>query len=329
MPEAIEERRKRLHNIHDFTFIQFAKDGGCAVPLAKFSFGEERAREFDWDDVRFEDTKKVGLASSIEKRYDLLLSVNLRVEDSLRRILLLLEHKSYHDSDLMKQLLGYLFVHYESSDVPMVPIVLYHGQTKLVDLQSFQDSLDYGDEKFKSALKRLFGGELLQFRALFVNFRDLAKVAHLLDPGWDCMAHMMANIRDFNRDHMRPLVEKTTRIVDFGRRYHITMLSLLYIEFIHPEKFDVKDFAALEREIEPDPDKRVLADVESMNEIETRFGRHLYDHGIEFGREQGIEQTVKDTVFRMSAHGFDLDDICVATDLSRDEVEKLRSQRSG
>ena len=121
------------------------------------------------------------------------------------------------------------------------------------------------------------------------------------------------------------------------------------------KKFDIKDIVELEREIEPDPDKRVLAEFDSAKVLEQRcqilfhmidegFDRDLVctvldffndevgvlsDGGFELGVMLGFVKQTRETARRMLGKGNDRDEICDVVDLSRDEVEKFRSQRSG
>ena len=324
MPVATKQQRKRTYNIHDIVFFLYVTRAGCLIPLLRHALGDQRASMFDWDSVHFEDTRKVEADLGREYRYDLVVSADMRVAKRLCEIAILIEHKSYWDPDLMKQLMGYQAVHYAASSVPMVPVVIYHGPARLVDLRSFQDTLEYGDDQIRSVVTRLFGDELVQFRVLFVNLNELAQTAHLLDPALDCMVHTMANIHDFTWDQMHEMLVKTTRIVDSVQLKEVKMLSLVYNNRVNPGKFDMKDIAALERDLEPDPDRRVLSDTESIEDIERYFGLDKYYQGIEEGREEGRQQTARENASRMLASGFDLDQICFVTELSRSEVKMLR-----
>ena len=82
-------------------------------------------------------------------------------------------------------------------------------------------------------------------------------------------------------------------------------------------------------EMEPDPDRRVLTDFESWDDFDEKFSVDVMDRCRNEGREEGIEENTRKTVSRMIENGFDLDQICTATDLSRDEVEEIRNRHSG
>ena len=321
MSTSTDRQHNTNHYVHDFAFTEYLKDSNCQVPLLMLVIGDKHAGEFDWDNVIIENTRKVDADSHKEYRFDMALSVDLRVGGARYRILLLLEHKSYSDPNLQKQLLGYQWVHYQSSDDPVVPIVIYHGKERLDKLPSFQDSLTYGDHRVRKAVQRVFGRALLDFEAIFVNLCSLARGEMLVHPSLDCMVHTMGNIHEFTWDEMRTLREKAVRIVEFKERKRMIMLSLKYIEKVHPGRFDMKEVAALEREIEPDPEQRVLSEIETIKDLEAWFAYDKYD--------QGREENAREIAIRLIATGDDLDKICSVTELSRDEVEKLRDQHSG
>ena len=64
--------------------------------------------------------------------------------------------------------------------------------------------------------------------------------------------------------------------------------------------------------------------------FDKRFTLDLMDSdwktGVEQGRRKGIEETTEKAVLRMLANGFDLNEICLVTDLSRDEAKRLRNR---
>ena len=76
-----------------------------------------------------------------------------------------------------------------------------------------------------------------------------------------------------------------------------------------------------------------VKDFLSWKEFDKRFALDLMDSGwntgIEMGRARGIEENTNEAVSRMLANGFNLHEICLVTDLSRDEVEEIRNQSSG
>ena len=99
----------------------------------------------------------------------------------------------------------------------------------------------------------------------------------------------------------------------------------------------MKIIAALEREVQPDPDQRVLTDMETIEDLRQWFAHDKralgleegIEKGLEKGLEMGAEKNARETAARMIAEGFELDRVCRLTRLSRDEVERLHDENSG
>ena len=328
MTKDKSEQQNIPHHIHDKTFNLYGQHAYCFIPLVKLALGKKRAAAFDWDSAKLVDTRQVQLDSMTEQRLDAALSVTIELGASRITVIILIEHKSRPDPGLMKQLLRYQNEHYQSSDEPMVAIVCYHGRTHVADLPSFQDSLNYGDTKSKASFKRLFGDLLLDYRVIFVNMPALAESDAPLDAGLECMFHTMTYIFDITWQQIRQMYAKAGRVIDPERRRNAKMVSFTYINKYHRGKYEMDELKEMEREMEPDPDRRVLTDFESWDDFDEKFSVDVMDRCRNEGREEGIEENTRKTVSRMIENGFDLDQICTATDLSRDEVEEIRSRHS-
>ena len=61
---------------------------------------------------------------------DVVFSVQLKRAKQAVKIVLLLEHKSYEDPNLLKQLLHYQACIYERWPYPIIPVLLYHGKPR-------------------------------------------------------------------------------------------------------------------------------------------------------------------------------------------------------
>ena len=329
MPKDKSKSKKIPPFIHDRTFHRYGRYTNCIIPLVKLAIGDERTAAFDWNSATLVDTRLVPLGSKTEYRFDMALCVTIELGASRINVFMVIEHKSGPDPRLLKQLLRYQNAYYQDNDDPMVVIVCYHGQKSMASLPSFQDSLNYGDTESKAAFKRLFGDQVLDFHALFVNMPKLAEGGPLSDAGLECMFYTMTHIFNMTLQKIKAMYVKAARIDDPERQRDTKMVSFDYINSFHPDKYTLEKLKEMERELEPDPGKRVLTDFESWDDFDEKFSVDLLDRGIEQGIEQGIEKTNRETVQRMLAKGYGLDEICSVTNLSREEVEEIRNQSSG
>ncbi len=85
-------------------------------------------------------------------------------------LLLIIEHKSYKDKNLLFQLLEYQAVMYKKLPVPIIPVVFYHGKIK-----TFQKPLKFHDalEGFLPSVRKEFAKHILNFEPILLNVHDL------------------------------------------------------------------------------------------------------------------------------------------------------------
>ena len=124
---------------HDVFVRDFLADLDQARDFFRLILPPAFLAEFNLNALRAEPTSLIE-ETLTELQSDLLFSLTTRAGDP-RQVYLLFEHKSYLDSGLLAQLLGYLSRLYLKQRVrtPIVPIVIYHGAVPFTRQRRFPD----------------------------------------------------------------------------------------------------------------------------------------------------------------------------------------------
>ncbi len=173
MTDSTDKESTKSGN-HHYTFFQSSFASVEEVKaLFKLAFSNDELRHFDLATIAFE--KRDWLDSNrLTHRYaDLVVSAYLKDGQKVT-VTLVVEHKSWPDSNLMEQLLYYQSLIYvnENDRVVLPPLVLYHGkQLSWPKWRSFQQyKLGHLPESFVNE----FGAEMIDFGIRLVNLRDAA-----------------------------------------------------------------------------------------------------------------------------------------------------------
>ena len=144
---------------HSSFFIEVFSKKEYGLDIFKSVLKPSQFELFDWKTLKPEMNIFIDEQGN-EKRVDLLFSVQLKDSKERVRIFFLLEHKSYQDPNLLKQILGYQTYIYNHFDCPVIPILVYHGREK-----EWKGKLEFQDllQGLTPALKKEFGKNILNF----------------------------------------------------------------------------------------------------------------------------------------------------------------------
>ena len=161
---------KKGHNfIHDAFFKEIYAQERYCLDIFRLIFTPKQFALFDWDTLKSEATVSVD-SKWKEARADLVFSVKLKRIKKPVRIIFLLEHKSYQNPMLLKQLLTYQVDRYLKEDCPIIPILVYHGREKTWRAAlSFQKSL----VNLTPDIEREFGQNILNFTCKLLNIQNI------------------------------------------------------------------------------------------------------------------------------------------------------------
>jgi predicted transposase/invertase (TIGR01784 family) len=243
------------------------------------------------------------------------------------QISLLFEHKSYYDKYHKMQILKYMVRIWESArknkqkPCPVIPVVVYHGEEKwhLRPLSScfgdieeslkeyipdfeyiLSDFSGYSDEEIKNSL---FSRVSLETAVLLMkNIHDEEKLRE--------------NLRDYLA---------ISRLYFREEKGLIFMRSLIHYLYSAGD-LPAKDVITAMSEITSEGGETAMSTATRLMEMGELKG---IEKGIEKGREEGIEKGVTTerirTVKKMLMKGLPIDDIMDITELSAEEIEKIRN----
>ena len=123
---------------HDQFFQDVYKNPQYARELLQLVFSPQDLARFDLQ----------TLASEKPGRADLVFSIKLKDSSKSAKIILLLEHKSFQNRNVLQQLLYYQTTLYADHETPIIPIVVYHGKKQWKIPHQFHQ----GFEQLPSAL---------------------------------------------------------------------------------------------------------------------------------------------------------------------------------
>ena len=163
--------KKKIHKrfLHDHLFKDVYTKEKYSLDLFRLIFTKKEYSLFNWKTLKAEVTTFID-PQWHEKRTDVIFSVELKENGKQANIVLLLEHKSSQESNVLKQLLDYQALIYSRHNGPVIPIIIYHGKKKRWDKPlNFHDSL----EGWTPILKELFGDNILNFKCKLLNIQLL------------------------------------------------------------------------------------------------------------------------------------------------------------
>ena len=132
---------KKASSPHDKFFKRFYSQPKFAVELFQLIFSQKELSAYDWKNLKSENNILKN------KIADLIFSVPLKQNPKIKfKIFILLEHKSHYDPHLFTQLLHYQILLHEKTiretrqPMPIIPVLFYHGRKPWNWSLSFQDT---------------------------------------------------------------------------------------------------------------------------------------------------------------------------------------------
>lgn len=277
-------------------------------------------RLFDWKSLKSEMNTLIDAQGS-EKRLDLLFSVKIKGSRKKAKIMLLVEHKSYKTSHVLKQMLGYQAVVYERQDEAILPILFYHGKDKnYKGPLTFQDSLNDFPKDFKK--------NVLNFTCLFVNLQSVnlgRKTARLIS---NPILYILKEIWSLDEKVIENLFQIAQEVGDVKKRSFMMDRAMDYVNKKDP-RFTLKKLAQIEERIVTDEKERIMPPLQYSLDREREKGlKKGRREGLEEGIVEGIAKGLHKAARKMLQEGLDLEMVCKYTDLSMEEVKKLLKENS-
>ena len=315
----MKNKLKRIKQfLHDLFFREIYSHTKYALDIFRLILTHEEYDLFNWDTLTCEQTTFVNKKGR-EQRMDLVFSVQTKNSDEKIKLLFLLEHKSWQDPKVIQQMLMYQASMYESTNFPIIPVLVYQGKHKeYKGALSFHEFLHW-----TSVLNKHFKQNVLNFTPRLLNIQalDIEKKAKglLTRPILYILKHIWrldeAKVRELftlgQELSYKERKELVGRAADYMRRYDPNF-SLNVIEEIETNTIDKKE-------------ERVMTPLLQNSLDEAKQEGMLA--GMLKGREEGREENMRQVIMNMFQKNLNVSLIAEVTGLSEEEIKKLQKKQ--
>ena len=299
---------------HDQFFCDVYLNEQYARELLHLVLPSEDLGRFDWTTLA---TKKRG-------RADLVFSVKLKYSFQVAKIIFLLEHKSFQNRKILQQLLRYQTTLYADYEVPIIPIVIYHGKKQWKVPRSFQAGLIPSPTEL---LGENLAGKVLNFSYLLLDISQLNEeklwskrltsgiILYILKRIWflgdEVIGQLFTKAQDLlPRENREILLERICHyICDFDPRFDWEILRRI-------EAMNVKE------------ENRVIYELPRFEARKRREAQRERREARKEGLQEGLQKGQRSIVLNMIRAKMELKTIAKLTGLSEGEVAKLARQEN-
>ena len=312
-----ESKDQSKKAVHDYLFRDVYTKKKYSLDLFRLSFSPLEFELFNWETLKTELTTFMDDEWKA-KRADLAFSVELKDSQKKVKVILLLEHKSSENKNVLTQLLSYQARIYSHHNYPIIPIIVYHGEKK-----KWQGPLEFHQllEGLTPTLQEQFGKNILNFTCRLLNIQELNISKTGMDLTSEPVLLILQNIWDLDDKRVAEVIRKANKLPEKDRQ------ELLGRAFDYIQQYDKNFTWKRLRDIE----SITLEKGESIMIPLTNSLEKAEKKGIEKGKKEGIEQGkklgIQDVALKMFEQGLDLEIISKTTGLLKRELEKLRMEQ--
>ena len=321
--------KKNKNFLHDIFFKEVFSHLKYALDLFRLTLTKEEFALFNWTTLKSEATTFIDKKGR-EKRTDLQFSVQMKDSQERFKLLFLVEHKSYQDSQVLLQMLSYQTGMYEhiahnphfkpaKGLIPVLPILVYQGKDR-----EWRGSLEFqAGLNWTADLKRRFGKNVLNFqpRMLNISALDLKKGVEVLIsyPALFILQHIWrldkAKVREFF---------SLSQDISFEERKFLVSKVVAYVQKYDPQ-FSWDILQEIEEDITEDKEAIMSLFQDTIDEACQKSHQEGWQKGQLDGIEKGMQQGRQELILKLLESGFDMQAICKGTGLSEEEINKLKN----
>ena len=337
MANKQDKRQRRWHKTgkdrhahpHDSVFKKIFKRPAYCHALMQVVLAPSFYTLFDWTLVKISESTATG-AKGQERRADIVLEVPLLHSKSRVIITIILEHKSYRDSDTILQMLGYYNAIAQQTGGVILPIIVTCCEDKKATIPSDYISWALQKQDAPEELKKRIK-KITNFTCPLVNLHDLSYLR--LRRGGKAVSLAlfgMCNYWDMDEDIVVKILKQARLLPQQEREF---MLNVLMDYYECADKgYGYKEFAKIERKrfVHLKEEERLMPEMEFGLDRARKEGmeqglRKGMRKGKQLGIEQGVEKGLVDVALRLLEKGIGVEEICEITKLSRSKITKLKS----
>ena len=299
---------KSSSNVHDRFFKNVFQHVDYVTTLIRVGAPDELFDVIDWSTLSLYSSSLL-VPEMTEKFADLVFTVNVKDSGESAQIILLFEHKSYRDIDLVKQLAEYqlrLYVR-EKFNSLIIPIVVLQGKAGGTTQVEFFDLFS----NLSSECLGIFSQYAMNFRCVLIDVDEIDHLGLARKTNIDAVIRSMSQVRGAEPSLLQDIYDRTGYIPS-QERARIIGLAFGYVSEYNKD-------VTLE-DIQVDTLEEQLM-IQSAAEVLRQEGR---EEGLEKGLEKGREERSEVVATKMLQKGMDPETVADFTLLSRERILELQ-----
>ncbi len=299
---------KKPAQIHDGFFKDVFRVAEYVITLIRAGAPADLFEIIDWSTLSFEP-QLIQASRQNEKIADLVFSVALKDSGSAARIVLLFEHKSYRDSELVRQIARNQFLMYLQDQFKslIVPIVVRQVAAPQREPVRFSNLFSKLPRKHLRALCRY----CVSFECLLIDVNEMDRKGLAEKTNIDVVIRAMSKVRDFEVGDLQDLLERI-RYVPADDRKRMFDLVFGYVcdynaHITADEILNLKTKTSEERQM-------------VLSAIDTFRGE---------GRAEGLQEGRREIAASLLQKGMVPEEVVEVTNLSSEQVETIQKKING
>ena len=292
----------------------------------KFGLSLDKFNSIDFNHLEFMDTEM--LQKEISGRFrmrhaDLIAKVGIKGLNTDALIAIIVEHKSHKVSNkmLFLQALKYSLALLELNIYPIMTVLLLHKQAPVYISSDLQTAF-----RLTSKVKRLFKASALNFSPDVIDLRKESE-EDIKDKAGSASAfcYTLKVASDMKKRHIKSVFELCKRDSKDSASYR-EYASTLGRYMLQSTDYERSIFDKLEQEVITNKEDQVMISTATrlFNEGRQEGIEKGIEKGIKKGRQEGKEEGKEEVALRMLQQGMDLQLIAQVTDLSIQQLHKLK-----
>ena len=211
--------------VHDRFFKNVFQHIDYVTTLIRVGAPDELFDVIDWSTLSRYSTSLL-IPEMTEKFADLVFTINVKDSGESAQIILLFEHKSYRDSDLVKQLAEYqlrLYVREKFRSL-IIPIVVLQGKAGGATQVEFLDLFS----NLSSECLGIFSQYAMNFRCVLINVDEIDRQGHAQKTNIDAVIRSMSQVRSASPSLLQDIYDRT-KYVTPQKRTGLFSLAFSYV----------------------------------------------------------------------------------------------------
>ena len=299
------EPGKRPERLHDRFFKDIFRRYEYVISLIRIGIPDILSDIIDWSTLSLQPTE-IAIPGMTERFADLVFSVELKSNGEVIHLILLFEHKSYRDSNLLRQVERNQFLIHVQNDFksPIIPIVVlqYDPRADSTDSRKttpveFIDLYKNLADEFRAILTEYS----VNFKCMLIDVNEIDQLDLARDTNIETVIHLMSKVREARLSLVQELLDRKGTIPPEDHEWAYGLMIGYFSDY--NEDISKGD---------------ILAQARNSEE------RQMLQSAAEFLRQEGREEVREEVAANLLRDGMDPEKVAEVTDLSRDAVQKLQ-----